>query len=118
MSQHLLLQAAATLLTLGAVGVYLIQDSIWFIAPMMIVVMAFAIAIPNVLSMALSDYKQQVGSAAALFGLIYYLLIGNGLGLAGAAQNLGLVLIACGVGTLVVTLSRSVLSTIVVDQID
>ena len=30
-SQHLLLQAAATLLTLGAVGVYLIQDSIWFI---------------------------------------------------------------------------------------
>lgn len=117
-SQHLLLQAAATLLTLGAVGVYLIQDSIWFIAPMMIVVMAFAIAIPNVLSMALSDYKQQVGSAAALFGLIYYLLIGNGLGLAGAAQNLGLVLIACGVGTLVVTLSRSALSTIVVKQID
>ncbi|UTV28448.1 multidrug effflux MFS transporter [Photobacterium atrarenae] len=107
-SQPRLLQAAALLLTLGAVGVDAMLDSIWFLAPMMIVVMAFGVAIPNVLSMALSHYKQQAGSAGALFGLMYYLLIGSGLGLAGATQNLGTVLIACSVGVVAITLSRRV----------
>ncbi len=64
---------------------------------MLLVVMAFGIAIPNVLSAALVDYKQQAGSAGAVFGLMYYLLIGSGLGLAGIIQNLGVVQTSCAV---------------------
>lgn len=105
-SARSLLWLSAVQLTVGAFGVYMMLDSILFLAPMMLVVMAFAIAIPNVLSLALVNYKQQAGSAAAIFGLMYYLLIGSGLALAGAAQHLGLVLIACAVVAVLVTLSR------------
>lgn len=105
-SQCSLLWISAMLLTIGAIGVYTIHDSIWFMAPMMLVVMSFSIAIPNVLSVALVDYKQQAGSAGALFGLLYYLLIGGGLFLAGEIQDLGAVLIACGAVTVLVMLSR------------
>ncbi|MGR5500556.1 multidrug effflux MFS transporter [Vibrio sp. DNB22_10_4] len=105
LSQWLLLCVSAVLLTLGSVGVYALLGSIWFVAPMMLVVMSFGIAIPNVLSTALTEYKQQAGSAGALLGLMYYLMIGAGLGLAGAIQNLGVVLLACSAVALLVTLS-------------
>ena len=94
-SQSFLLWVSASLLTIGAVGVYLTLESIWFIIPMVFVVISFGIAIPNVLSVALVKYKQQAGSAGALFGLIYYLMIGGGLALAGTVQHLGFVLIGC-----------------------
>ncbi|GMQ48166.1 multidrug effflux MFS transporter [Vibrio sp. 10N] len=106
LAQRTLLVVAATLLSVGSIGVYAMLDSIWFVAPMMLVVMSFGIAIPNVLSVALTDYKQQAGSAGALFGLMYYLMIGGGLGLAGVIQNLGTVLIGCSVVALLVTMSR------------
>ncbi|KDM93160.1 multidrug effflux MFS transporter [Photobacterium galatheae] len=106
-SQHLLLKGAGMMFTLGAVGVYTMLDSIWFLIPIMIIVTAYGIAIPNILSMALSNYRQQAGSAAALFGLMYYLFIGSGLGLAGIIQHLGTVLIACGVGAMIVTYTLS-----------
>ncbi|WP_162048590.1 multidrug effflux MFS transporter [Vibrio taketomensis] len=105
-AQDFRLLVAAILLTIGAVGVYALQDSIWFVAPMMFVVVSFGIAIPNVLSVALADYKQQAGSAGALFGLLYYLMIGGGLALAGGIQQLGIVLLACSVATLLVTVLR------------
>ncbi|MCR9662900.1 multidrug effflux MFS transporter [Vibrio parahaemolyticus] len=105
-SQRSLLWVSAMLLTIGAIGVYTMHDSIWFMGPMMLVVMSFGIAIPNVLSVALVDYKQQAGSAGALFGLLYYLLISGGLSLAGEIQDLGTVLIACGAVTVLVMLSR------------
>lgn len=105
-AQDVRLLVAAILLTIGAVGVYTLQDSIWFVAPMMFVVVAFGIVIPNVLSVALVDYKQQAGSAGALFGLLYYLMIGGGLALAGGIQQLGIVLLACSVATLLVTVLR------------
>lgn len=105
-SQRSLLWISAMLLTIGAIGVYAMQGSIWFLAPMMLVVMSFGIAIPNVLSVALVDYKQQAGSAGALFGLLYYLLIGGGLALVGEVQNLGIVLIVCSAATVLVTTSR------------
>ncbi|MFB1071483.1 multidrug effflux MFS transporter [Vibrio diabolicus] len=90
-----LLWLSAVLLSLGSVGVLILSQSIWFVAPMMLVVMSYGIAIPNILSDALVDYKQQVGSAGALFGLMYYIMIGTGLAMAGTAQNLGVVLLAC-----------------------
>ncbi|WP_219013217.1 MFS transporter, partial [Shewanella algae] len=105
-SQDKLLQGAALLLLLGAIGVQLSLNSIGFLAPMLLVVMAFGIAIPNVLSMALAQYRQQAGSAGALFGLMYYLLIGIGLALAGAVQHLGWVLLACGSMALLVSRVR------------
>lgn len=76
---------------------------IYFVIPYFSIVMAFSIAIPNILSTALIHYKNETGSAGALLGLIYYVLIGLGLVSIGLIQNLG---IACvlfsgiGVGTL------------------
>lgn len=100
LTQPALIRVAACLALAGAVGVNLFAGSLWFLLPMMLVVMGFGIGIPNILSQALVDYKAQVGSAGALFGLLYYLLIGSGLALAGMAQQLGLVLV---VGALLVT---------------
>ncbi|MGY5729922.1 multidrug effflux MFS transporter [Vibrio chemaguriensis] len=90
-----LLWLSAVLLSLGSVGVLILSQSIWFVTPMVLVVMSYGIAIPNILSDALVDYKQQVGSAGALFGLMYYIMIGTGLAMAGTVQNLGVVLLAC-----------------------
>ncbi|WP_407829909.1 MFS transporter [Vibrio vulnificus] len=75
-SQTTLLRLAATLFVFGSLGVFLCLNSIWFLLPMMGVVMAFGIAIPNILSGALLHYREHAGSAGALFGLMYYLLIG------------------------------------------
>ncbi|MEZ9505187.1 multidrug effflux MFS transporter [Vibrio sp. 10N.286.51.B11] len=99
-----LIGIAAGLQTLGAVGVYFSQHTIWFLLPMMLVVMAFGIAIPNVLSRALVRYQSQAGSAGALFGLMYYTLIGSGLALAGMLQDLGVVLVLCGALSVLVTI--------------
>ncbi|ELB2756250.1 multidrug effflux MFS transporter [Vibrio alginolyticus] len=90
-----LLWFSAILISVGSVGVLILNQSIWFVAPMVLVVISYGIAIPNILSDALVDYKQQVGSAGALFGLMYYIMIGTGLAMAGTAQNLGVVLLAC-----------------------
>ncbi|GAK16860.1 LOW QUALITY PROTEIN: multidrug resistance protein D [Vibrio sp. JCM 19053] len=90
-----LLWFSAILISVGSVGVLILNQSIWFVAPMVLVVMSYGIAIPNILSDALVNYKQQVGSAGALFGLMYYIMIGTGLAMAGTAQNLGVVLLAC-----------------------
>jgi hypothetical protein len=84
------------LLVVGGIGVWLTQQQVVFLLPMMLVVMSFGIAIPNVLSKALVDYRAQIGSAGAMFGLLYYLLIGAGLSLVGAGQDLGLSLTVCG----------------------
>jgi predicted MFS family arabinose efflux permease len=105
-SQTHLLWIASAFLIIGGFGVFLLQDSVWFLAPMLFVVMSFGIAIPNVLSSALVDYKQQAGSAGAVLGLMYYLMIGSGLGLAGMVQNLGFVLMTCAALVLLVTMSR------------
>ncbi|EKO3657372.1 multidrug effflux MFS transporter [Vibrio metschnikovii] len=106
-SQRTLLWLAALLLAIGASGVFSMLNSIGFVLPMMLVVMSFGIAIPNVLSLALVDYKQQMGSAGALLGLMYYLLIGGGLALAGIVQHLGLVLVICSIATICATFLRS-----------
>ncbi|HHX8631910.1 multidrug effflux MFS transporter [Vibrio diabolicus] len=101
-----LLWLSAVLLSLGSVGVLILSQSIWFVAPMMLVVMSYGIAIPNILSDALVDYKQQVGSAGALFGLMYYIMIGTGLAMAGTVQNLGVVLLACSCLAISLTFSK------------
>ena len=76
--------------------VWVSQASLWFLLPMMGVVVAFGVAIPNVLSQALLAYREVAGSAGALFGLGYYLLLSLGLAVAASLQDLGLLLASCG----------------------
>ncbi|WLG94248.1 MFS transporter [Pseudomonas sp. FP198] len=87
---------AALVLLVGGLGVQGLLDSGTFVAPMLLVVLAFGMAIPNVLGAALVHYKDCLGTAGALFGLFYYVLIGGALMLAAWFQALGWTLILCG----------------------
>ncbi|MFM4944572.1 multidrug effflux MFS transporter [Aeromonas bivalvium] len=91
-----LVRLAASLALVAGLLVWASQDSLWFLLPMMGVVVAFGIAIPNVLSQALLAYREVAGSAGALFGLAYYLLLGLGLAVAAGLQDLGLLITGCG----------------------
>ena len=71
------------------------QDSLMMLLPSMLITLAFGLAIPNVLSQALNNYRQQLGTAGAIFGLLYYLLIGAGLSLAALGQDLATTLLVC-----------------------
>lgn len=79
----------------GAVLVTALETSIGFLLPMLLIVMAFGLAIPNILATALNDYADRRGTAGALLGLLYYLLIAGGLALAGWGQDLGGALLCC-----------------------
>lgn len=80
---------------------FLTGYGIYFLIPYFFIVMAFSMAIPNILSTALIHYKNETGSAGALLGLIYYVLIGSGLVSIGFIQNLGIsCLIFSGIGIL------------------
>ncbi|WP_025855675.1 MFS transporter [Pseudomonas sp. CHM02] len=91
-----LVLAAAGLALLGGLSVLMLQDSWLFVGPMLLVVLAFGMAIPNVLGAALVAYQDRLGTAAAVFGLLYYLVIGAGLTLVAWAQDLGWSLLTCG----------------------
>lgn len=91
---------AAGVAVLGGLLVVLLQNSWLFVWPMLLVVLAFGMAIPNVLGAALVAYRDRLGTAAALFGLLYYLVIGAGLTLVAWAQDLGWSLLACGLAAL------------------
>jgi predicted MFS family arabinose efflux permease len=91
-----LIQLAAALTWVGASGVWLLEERPVFVWPMLLVVLAFGMAIPNILGSALVNYGDRLGTAGALFGLLYYLLIGGGLMLVAWAQSLGANLMVCG----------------------
>lgn len=91
---------AAGVAVLGGLLVVLLQHSGLFVWPMLLVVLAFGMAIPNVLGAALVAYQDRLGTAAALFGLLYYLVIGAGLTLVTWAQDLGWSLLVCGLAAL------------------
>ncbi|WP_324612882.1 MFS transporter [Ferrimonas aestuarii] len=110
-AQGKLLGLAAGLLLIGAVSLWLLEHSIWLLVPMAVVVMAFGIAIPNVLSTALANYRHCAGSAGALFGLLYYLLIGSGLMLSAELNNLGVTLILLSGVIGVATFARGIATT-------
>jgi MFS family permease len=99
-----LIRLAGGIALLGGMGVWSLQGSIAFVLPMLLVVLAFGLAIPNVLGSALADYADRLGTAGALLGLMYYLLIGAGLMLAGWFQALGETLIACSAVALLLTI--------------
>jgi MFS family permease len=92
-----MLRMASVLMLGSALGVASLQNSAWFLVPMLLVVVAFGLAIPNVLGHALVAYQDKLGTAGALFGLMYYLMIGAGMLVTAWAQALGGTLIVCGV---------------------
>jgi MFS family permease len=91
-----MLRMASVLMLGSAFGVAALQNSAWFLVPMLLVVVAFGVAIPNVLGHALAAYKDKLGTAGALFGLMYYLMIGAGMMVTAWTQALGGTLIVCG----------------------
>ena len=88
------LLAAGTAL-IGGVMVAAASNTWLFILPMALVITAYGLAIPNILASALTNYADRVGTAGAFLGLLYYLMLGIGLALAGWSQHLGAVLICC-----------------------
>ena len=98
-SDHLVF-VAALVAVVGSLLVLALQHSALLVWPMLLVVLAFGMAIPNVLGAALVDYRDRLGTAGALFGLLYYLVIGSGLGLVAWAQDLGWSLLVCGLAAL------------------
>ncbi|MDD1780171.1 Bcr/CflA family efflux MFS transporter [Enterovibrio sp. ZSDZ35] len=99
-----LVTVACAVMLIGSIGVWILSDSIWLLAPMMLVVMANGIAIPNVLGRALANYRDVAGSAGALLGLMYYLMLGAALGIAGEFQHLGGTLIGASLVAMVCSL--------------
>lgn len=96
-SSERLVLAAAVLTLIGGIFVMKLASSWLFVLPMIVVVLAYGIAIPNILARALASYGDRLGTAGALLGLFYYLMLGGGLILAAWSQQLGLVLVCCGV---------------------
>ncbi|WP_434777933.1 multidrug effflux MFS transporter [Neisseria sp. Ec49-e6-T10] len=93
-SNQILFLCALILLLISSVTVYLLSDSLWFVVPMMFIMMSYAMAIPIILGVVLNHYQDCRGTAGAVLGLAYYLLIAIGLGISGWLQNLGLVQIS------------------------
>ncbi|PSV20267.1 MFS transporter [Photobacterium leiognathi subsp. mandapamensis] len=87
----------STVLLLGAgIGIYLLQQTVWFFIPMALVSLSFGLALPNLFSTALVNYRHHLGSAGALLGLFYYLIIGFGLDRASNMGDLALTILLCG----------------------
>jgi Bcr/CflA subfamily drug resistance transporter len=89
-SAHLVALAGIVSLA-GGIGVTILLhfNSLMFLGAEALIVMGFGMAIPNILSAALVDYNERKGTAGAILGLFYYLLLGGGLVLAAWLQALG-----------------------------
>ncbi|WP_281545830.1 multidrug effflux MFS transporter [Grimontia sp. SpTr1] len=99
-----LVSGSSALAVLCSAGVGSLQGSYLLVLPMMGIVVAYGIAIPNILGQALVNYRQYAGSAGALFGLMYYLMLGVSLGIAGIFQSLGGTLFTASLVTLLFVL--------------
>lgn len=88
---HKIIQIASILAVFSSLLLFFTQEELTFLIPIIGVVTAFGMAIPAILSQALMDYENHRGSAGALFGLLYYLLIGLGLSLSSCVGSLAIV---------------------------
>lgn len=93
---------------LGGIAMLALENTLWFVLAMIPVVMAYGIAIPNILARALRRYNDCIGTAGAILGLMYYMMLGMGLVLAGLTQRLSLVLILCALlmGLMILSIMR------------
>ncbi|MDM1369140.1 multidrug effflux MFS transporter [Myroides marinus] len=99
-----LMKIAATIAIFNALVLILVGNTLYFLIPMVFIVTAFGIAIPNILSQALLQYKSSIGTASALFGLLYYILIGTGLYISSIMPNITVVMITFSVIAMIVSL--------------
>ncbi|EPL6455821.1 multidrug effflux MFS transporter [Providencia rettgeri] len=90
-SEQLIKLSSAISLVSGCT-VFVLMDSVWFVLPVIGVVIGYGIAIPNILAHALNRYGDRKGTAGAILGLLYYIGLAIGLMVAGWSQHLGLVL--------------------------
>ncbi len=90
-SEQLVKLSSAISLVSGCT-VFVLMDSVWFVLPVIGVVIGYGIAIPNILAHALNRYSDRKGTAGAILGLLYYIGLAIGLMVAGWSQHLGLVL--------------------------
>lgn len=90
-----LIKLGVLLLAIGAGLTILLSSSPAFLLGIAIIALAYAIAIPNILAGALKNYTSRLGTAGAILSMLYYLLLGMGLIVAGWGQRLDLLLIAC-----------------------
>ncbi|MCW2258158.1 Bcr/CflA subfamily drug resistance transporter [Providencia alcalifaciens] len=93
----ILVKLASLISLLSGCLVFALMHSIWFILPMIGVVIGFGIAIPNILAHALNRYADRKGTAGAILGLLYYIGLAVGLMIAGWSQHLGGVLVISGI---------------------
>lgn len=89
-----LVEAGVLLLGIGAGGVILLASSPALIIGMAIVALAYAVAIPNILTGALRNYGDRLGTSGAILSMLYYVLLGAGLTAAGFGQRLDILLAA------------------------
>ena len=94
---HRLVWRGVLILAVAATGLELAGTQLVFLLPAMLLALAYAIAIPNLLSSALQNYRSVAGKAGAVFGLMYSLLLGIGLALSAWWGNLADVALACAV---------------------
>ncbi|MEY0436430.1 multidrug effflux MFS transporter [Providencia huaxiensis] len=94
-SEQLVKLSSAISLVSGCL-VFVLMDSIWFVLPVIGVVIGYGIAIPNILAHALNRYGDRKGTAGAILGLFYYIGLAIGLMVTGWSQHLGLVLTVSG----------------------
>ncbi|TQS70348.1 multidrug effflux MFS transporter [Rhodobacteraceae bacterium] len=83
------------LLAIGALLLGLLASGPAFVIGMAVVAIAYAIAIPNILAQALQNYTDRLGTAGAIFSMLYYTLLGLGLVVAGWSQRLDILVLAC-----------------------
>ena len=100
-----LLTLACLVSVTAGILLLILEKTVWFVLPMVLVMIAYGIAIPNILARALRNYKDCMGTAGAILGLFYYLLLGGGLILAGLSQRLGMVLLLSSLCALILAIS-------------
>jgi hypothetical protein len=79
---------------------------------MIFISLSFGLALPNLLSTALNNYRDHLGTAGALLGLFYYLIIGAGLHKAAIVGDLGITLIVCAILAITLTLFHYINKTV------
>lgn len=102
-----IVMTASVLATISGAAILLLSDTLWFLVPVMLLVVAFGLAIPNILSSALARYRDRLGTGGAVLGLYYYLLIGAGLTLSGMSQTLGGTYFLCGLAAVLLCATRA-----------
>lgn len=74
-SKHLLLISVLICLAASSLS-FKLANSAYFFVPMILMMLAYSMAIPILLAQALSDYVSDKGTAGAVLGFIYYIAIG------------------------------------------